>query len=63
MLDELEIVLPFHNPLRDAVNRERAGEELGVVRCPMCNGPMRMRVDCRGPRFVCACDESCRDAA
>ena len=63
MHDDREVILPFHNPLREAVNRERASDELGVCRCPICNGPMQMRVDCRGPRFVCACDNQGREAA
>jgi hypothetical protein len=55
MRDECDVILPFENRLREGVQRERASEELGTARCPICDAPLRMRVDCHGPRFVCAC--------
>jgi hypothetical protein len=51
-----EIILPFHNPLRDSAQRDAAHNDLGVARCPLCDAPMQMRVDRQGPRFVCLCD-------
>jgi hypothetical protein len=50
-----EVILPFENRLRDAVRRERASEDLGTARCPECGWPLRLRLDCLGPRFECAC--------
>lgn len=50
-----EFVLPFENPLQEAAQRDRAHNELGIARCPICGAPLHMRVDCHGPRFVCQC--------
>ena len=54
-MNDDRVILPFENPIREAVQRERASEELGTARCPLCGWPLRLRVDCQGPRFVCAC--------
>jgi len=62
MNEEREVILPFRNVVQEAVQRESASDELGVARCPLCNGPLQIRVDCHGPRFVCACDRIRRAA-
>ena len=61
MNDDCDVILPFENRIQEAVQRERASDELGTARCPLCNGPLR--IDCHGSRFVCACAESARRAA
>lgn len=48
-------ILPFQTPIRDAAHREAASDELGVARCPICQVPLRVEMNCEGPHFVCAC--------
>ena len=62
-MDDDMVIFPFENPLRVAVQRERASDDLGTARCPRCDMPLRVHLDCAGPRFVCACVEPLRIAS
>lgn len=57
-MNENEVVLPFHDPVREAHHIESAGDEVAPARCPWCRAPLRVEMSCRGPRFVCLCEEA-----
>lgn len=37
--------------------REIPMDQLDIVRCPLCHGPMVARYHCKGPYFHCLCAE------
>jgi hypothetical protein len=53
---------PYHpnsivKPVRDLQLQQEAADLLTTARCPVCRTPLVARMTCRGPLFVCLCDE------
>jgi hypothetical protein len=55
--------LTFHpdsiaRPALDLQLRRDASDLLTTARCPVCRTPLVARMTCRGPMFLCLCDEA-----
>jgi hypothetical protein len=55
--------LTFHpdsiaRPALDLQLQREASDLLTSARCPVCRVPLVARMTCRGPQFVCLCDEA-----
>src|SRR5262249_14492543 len=55
--------LTFHpdsiaKPALDLQLRRDASDLLTSARCPVCRAPLVARMTCRGPQFLCLCDET-----
>ena len=56
LLDTGETPLVQEEPnMRETCGVRRTLEELGVARCPICNGVLVARLSRAGPIFFCAC--------
>src|SRR5262249_1629218 len=60
--------LTFHpdsiaKPALDLQLRRDASDLLTSARCPVCRAPLVARMTCRGPQFLCLCDEAKSRAA
>jgi hypothetical protein len=49
-----EIALPL--PLIETRLRHDAAEQLADARCPICHGPLQVRMTRYGPAYCCLCD-------
>jgi hypothetical protein len=45
-------------PALDLQLQQDAADLLTSARCPVCRTPLVARMTCKGPRFVCLCDEA-----
>jgi hypothetical protein len=45
-------------PALDLQLQRDASDLLTSARCPACRAPLVARMTCRGPQFVCMCDEA-----
>jgi hypothetical protein len=44
-------------PCRDLQLQQEAADLLTSPRCPLCRAPLVARMTCRGPLFLCLCNE------
>jgi len=45
-------------PALDLQLQQEAADLLTSARCPVCRTPLVARMTCRGPQFLCLCDEA-----
>jgi len=45
-------------PALDLQLQRDASDLLTSARCPVCRAPLVARMTCRGPQFLCLCDEA-----
>ncbi len=51
-------MIDMRERVRDASQRESAGDELGTPRCPKCQWPLQLRYGRHGAAFTCGCKEA-----
>jgi hypothetical protein len=50
-------VSTMFTPALDQQRQQDAADALGVARCPLCRGPLVVRMGRRGPYFQCQCQD------